>query len=106
MVLHGQLGKDARAEGFAKLHSSQVIVGTAGLLGEGIDVKALRFLVLALPISSRTKLLQAVGRVIRSNDDKGDRCFVVDINEDHALGQSSYRKRLNIYHSMEWEVVE
>ena len=62
ILAHGQLGKKARAEAMEALKTAQITIGTTSLLGEGLDVASWSVLVLAAPISSEVKLMQAVGR--------------------------------------------
>jgi hypothetical protein len=65
-------------------------------VAEGLDISRWAALVLATPISSRVRLLQAVGRVIRPKAGKGS-ALIVDLADDHGLSGSSLKKRLEIY---------
>lgn len=103
VLLHGGLKKSDRAAGFDAMESAQVVIGTTGLLGEGLDVRRLSVLILATPISSRTKLLQSVGRVIRAIEGK-DSAMVIDIIDANNFALSSSRKRSAIYNEMGWSV--
>ena len=74
----------------------RLTIGTTGLLGEGLDIKAWTTLLLVNPISSRVKLLQAIGRVVRPDEGKKG-CYVVDLIDNCPFSYSSYKKRLTIY---------
>jgi superfamily II DNA or RNA helicase len=99
-VLHGQLDAETRRESMAAMvdtaTEARITIGSTGLLGEGLDVARWQALILATPISSRTKLLQAIGRVVRPYPGKA-RAFVADLVDDNPLAVSSFRKRVEIY---------
>ena len=65
VLIHGGLSKQERATAMAKAKTARLTIGTTGLLGEGLDIAQWAALIMASPISSRTKLLQAMGRVVR-----------------------------------------
>lgn len=96
VVAHGQMGAQARRDAFSDMQSASLTIGTTGLLGEGLDISRWAALVLATPISSRVRLLQAVGRVIRPETGKA-KALIVDLADDHGLSGSSLNKRLTIY---------
>ncbi|WP_169828868.1 DEAD/DEAH box helicase [Marinobacterium jannaschii] len=103
LVLYGSLSVAERRRRFEQIDQARLVIGTTGLLGEGLDIKGLTNLILATPISSETRLLQAVGRVIRSREGKG-RCFVADVFEPCGFSISSHRKRLAIYQQQGWQL--
>jgi len=61
-------------------------------------------LVMASPISSKIKLLQAVGRVIRPAPGKL-RGYVADIHDDCGFSGASLRNRLGVYRERGFQVV-
>lgn len=79
-----------------KIRSSNITIGTTGLLGEGLDVSSWTVLILGSPISSEIKLLQAVGRVIRSAPGK-ESALIFDLKDDCGFAGSSFKKRFEIY---------
>lgn len=98
LVVHGKLPPAVRSERMEMILNSQtpITIGTSGLLGEGLNCPYWSTLILASPISSQTKLLQAVGRVIRPHPSKKT-AIVIDLVDDHPVTQSSFRKRSKIY---------
>jgi superfamily II DNA or RNA helicase len=75
LVLHGQMGKKARASIIDKLATPRpdgglVLAATASLLGEGFDCLPLDTLFLAFPIKFKGNVVQYVGRVLRPTDTK------------------------------------
>lgn len=70
LMLHGQMGKRARASVMARLERTDgttglVLAATASLLGEGFDCPPLDTLFLAFPIKFKGSVIQCVGRVLR-----------------------------------------
>ena len=69
-----------------------VLLATYGMAAEGLDIKTLTTLVLATP---RTDIVQAVGRILRSDH---VRPLIVDIIDTHECFQRQWKKRLAYYH--------
>jgi superfamily II DNA or RNA helicase len=75
LVMHGQMGKKARATVIEQLAAPPeggglVLAATASLLGEGFDCPPLDTLFLAFPIKFKGSVVQYVGRVLRPTDTK------------------------------------
>jgi superfamily II DNA or RNA helicase len=75
LVMHGQMGKKARAAIIDQLatppeQGGLVLAATASLLGEGFDCPPLDTLFLAFPIKFKGSVVQYVGRVLRPTDTK------------------------------------
>ncbi len=75
LVMHGQMGKKARAAIIDQLatppdEGGLVLGATASLLGEGFDCPPLDTLFLAFPIKFKGSVVQYVGRVLRPTDTK------------------------------------
>ena len=76
LVLHGQLGKRARADVIDRLGMKPnmefglVLGATASLIGEGFDCPALDTLFLAFPVRFKGNVVQYVGRVLRPAQNK------------------------------------
>ncbi len=104
LQIHGKLPTQERKNRMSVIHEHKVVIGTTGLLGEGLDVSCWQALIMATPISGRVRLLQAIGRVLRPHDGKR-RGYVADLVDDCALSVSSYRKRLEIYEERGFELV-
>ena len=105
VLLHGQLNKSDRDMAMTAANTSSLTIGTTGLLGEGVDVSGWQALILATPLSSRSRLLQAIGRVIRSKEGK-KKGFIADFVDNHPLSRSSYRKRHAVYLERSYTVSE
>lgn len=96
VLAHGQLSKSAREDVMHRVSYEKITVGTVSLLGEGLDVAHWSILVMASPISSETKLMQAIGRVVRPFKNK-DRSIVYDLRDDCGFAGASFKNRFAIY---------
>lgn len=104
LQIHGNLKANERQDCMEQIHDHLITIGTTGLLGEGLDVSRWQALILATPISSKVRLLQAIGRVIRPHKGK-THGFVADLVDDHPISVSSFRKRNTIYQDRGFKVV-
>lgn len=104
VLVHGQMKKKERTEAVEMMKKAHITVGTTGLLGEGLDVSAWEVLILASPISSEIKLLQAIGRVVRFHPGK-ESALVYDLKDDCAFAGASFKKRLKIYNDNNIKVI-
>jgi superfamily II DNA or RNA helicase len=96
LQIHGSLPAKERRSRMEAIPDHQITIGTTGLLGEGLDVSRWSALIMATPISSKVRLLQAIGRVIRPHEGKS-KGYVADLVDDHAFSGSSHNKRKAIY---------
>jgi len=96
LLIHGQLSMKIRKERMQSITDHSLIIGTTGLLGEGLDISGWTALILVTPISSKVKLLQAIGRVMRTHKGK-QTGYVADLVDQCGFSLSSYKKRLAIY---------
>lgn len=96
ILAHGTLPTEERSTLMQRIKHSSLTVGTCGLLGEGLDVAHWDTLIMASPISSEVKLMQAVGRIVRPAKDK-DVAIVYDLHDDSGLSGSSLKKRIELY---------
>jgi superfamily II DNA or RNA helicase len=97
-LLHGQL---SRAERVSTVRSvgegtTQILVATGQLVGEGFDCPHLDTLFLATPISYHGRLTQYVGRILRAAPGKKD-AVVIDYTDDHPMLWAQWRNRRDTY---------
>jgi len=100
----GQLPDKVRLERMELANSANLIIGTAQLLSEGIDLPPLEVLIFASPMSAvikdspaATKLIQSIGRCRRPYPGK-TQARVIDIVDSCGFGIAAYKKRNQIYH--------
>jgi len=113
LLLHGQLPKKQREQGMIDAPKHQLIIGTLALLSEGIDWPHIGAIIFASPVSAEinrdtptaTRLIQSIGRGRRPFKGKV-KTNVLDIIDNHPLGQSAYYKRSKIYQQQGFTVQE
>lgn len=96
VIAHGKLKKKERENMMERMKSAKLTIGTTSLLGEGLDVGDWSVLIMAAPISSEIKLLQAIGRVVRPSEGK-ELAVVYDLKDDCGFAGASFNKRMDVY---------
>ncbi len=96
VVLHGQLAAKERQTAIARIQDAPLTIGTTGLLGEGFDAPGWGALILASPMSGKSRVLQAVGRVLRPAPGKRA-AFVADLVDRCGFAGASFKKRKTVY---------
>ena len=108
--LDGQLGKRARSEVLRQIDAHYtagtpfVLFATASLIGEGFDLPRLDTLVLAMPLSWKGRLVQYAGRLHRIHDAKGAPIIYDYVDENHALTNAMFRRRLAGYRELHYAI--
>jgi len=103
VVLRGGMGAGQRRDALARLRPDDgplLVVATGPYVGEGFDCPALDTVFLAAPIAFKGRLVQYVGRVLRTAPGK----HVVEVHDYHDIDTgvlaSSLRKRAPGYTSL------
>lgn len=96
VLVHGKLKAEERAEAMSSIKTARITIGTTGLLGEGLDVARWSALIMASPISSEIKLMQAIGRVVRPFPGK-EGAIVYDLKDNCGFAGGSFKSRFEIY---------
>lgn len=108
--LEAQLGKRARSEILGQISAHYtagtpfVLFATAALIGEGFDLPRLDTLVLAMPLSWKGRLVQYAGRLHRIHDAKGAPIIYDYVDENHALTNAVFRRRLAGYRELNYNI--
>ena len=76
----------------------------ASLIGEGVDIPRLDTLILATPISFKGRMVQYAGRLHRKWHGKKDVVIYDYLDTCSGLTVSMYRKRLQAYKSMGYQI--
>ena len=103
VLAHGSLKAKEKEQALEQINNAPITIGTTGFLGEGLDYSHWSVLVLATLISSKVRLLQAIGRIIRPHKGK-EAGYVADLVDDHPFSISSHRKREVIYQEQNYKV--
>ena len=98
-VLTGNLSQKVRREILRdfKDKKTRVLIATGQLIGEGIDLPFLNTLFLVFPTSSKTKLIQYIGRVQRKNKDKSISKVYDYYDQYVSVLNIMFQKRKKIY---------
>lgn len=81
-----------------------VIFATAALIGEGFDLPRLDTLFLAMPLSFKGRLIQYAGRLHRTHADKREVRIHDYLDENHAITQAMFRRRVAAYREMGYRI--
>jgi superfamily II DNA or RNA helicase len=108
LVLRGGLGKKARAAVIDQLNADpaptgQLLLATGSYLGEGFDSPSLDTLFLAFPLAFKGRVVQYIGRILRTNDIKTD-VEVHDYVDPGPVFRKMHSKRLATYTTLGFDV--
>ena len=108
LILRGGLGKKARAAVIDQLRADpaptgQLLLATGSYLGEGFDSPSLDTLFLAFPLAFKGRVVQYIGRILRTNDIKTD-VEVHDYVDPGPVFRKMHSKRLATYTTLGFDV--
>lgn len=89
-------------------HTNSTIVASFGVFSTGINIRNINNIVLASPSKSKIRVLQSIGRGLRTSSTK-DRLLVFDISDDISYGErrnftlNHFLERLNIYNEQQFD---
>lgn len=108
--LDGKMGLKARRDVLRQIAghydggTSFVLFATASLIGEGFDLPRLDTLVLSMPLSWKGRLIQYAGRLHRRHETKGAAVIFDYLDENHAITNAMFRRRLAGYKVLGYSV--
>jgi len=73
------------------------LVATYGIMSTGINIKNLKYLMLASPTKSKIRTLQSIGRALRLSDNKKDGAIIFDIIDNVKYIGKHGEERLKYY---------
>lgn len=77
-----------------------IILATYSMAAEALDIKSLTTLVLVTP---KTDIVQAVGRILRSQHEQP---LIIDIVDHHSIFLNQFTKRKRFYNSNKYNIIE
>lgn len=109
LVLRGGLGKKARAAVTEAINAREpdagvVLVATGSYLGEGFDWPELDTLFLAFPLAFKGRVVQYVGRLLRTHEGKHDVELHDYVDSRIAVLERMHTKRLPAYSTLGFDV--
>jgi superfamily II DNA or RNA helicase len=108
LVLKGGLGKKARKAVIDQLDAhpaptGQLLLATGSYLGEGFDSPNLDTLFLAFPLAFKGRVVQYIGRILRTNDTKTN-VEVHDYLDPGPVFRKMHSKRLATYSALGFDL--
>ncbi|MBI4489178.1 MAG: DEAD/DEAH box helicase family protein [Deltaproteobacteria bacterium] len=105
LVLSGTLGKKTRSAMLGSLQDipsdkELLIIATGQYLGEGFDCPEVDTLFLVFPLSFKGKLVQYVGRALRSHEEKSSVRVYDYVDTQMPILRKMYAKRQKTYRSL------
>ena len=105
LVLSGSLSKKTRSAMLGSLQDMPsdkelLVIATGQYLGEGFDCPQVDTLFLAFPVSFKGKLVQYVGRALRSHGDKSSVRVYDYVDTQVPVLRKMYGKRAKTYRSL------
>lgn len=76
--------------------STKVVVGTTGVLGEGVDTKACEYVIIAGLGKSRNSIMQMVGRGFRIYSGKESCKVILVLDKSHKFTKSHFKEQCKI----------
>jgi superfamily II DNA or RNA helicase len=107
LVLSGSLGKKARSAILGSIQDTSsdkelLVIATGQYLGEGFDCPQVDTLFLAFPLSFKGKLVQYVGRTLRTHGEKNSVRVYDYVDTQVPVLRKMYRKREKTYRSLKF----
>ncbi len=74
----------------------KVLIGTSGVLGEGVDTRPCEAVIVATPVKSRNLFMQMVGRSFRRYPGKQSAIIILIKDEGHKWFKSAFKEQVKI----------
>lgn len=101
-LLTGEVKKTERSkiiDGLNNNGKTKVLVATSQLIGEGFDLKKLSSLFITTPVKFSGRIIQYVGRILRTDSGK-DKAIIYDYVDVNGVLQASFKSRQYAYSEM------
>ena len=96
-----------KIRGFVENHKKSTTIASYGTFSTGINIRNIHNIVLASPSKSKIRVLQSIGRGLRTSSNK-DSILVFDISDDisyngrYNFTLNHFLERLNIYNEQKF----
>jgi superfamily II DNA or RNA helicase len=97
-----------KIRGLVETHSKSTTIASFGVFSTGINIRNINNIVLASPSKSKIRVLQSIGRGLRTSSTK-DSVLVYDIADDISYNErrnftlNHFTERLNIYNEEQFD---
>lgn len=78
------------------LRENNVLIGTTGVLGEGVDTKPAEYVIIAGLGKSPNSIMQQIGRALRLHKDKETAKVILILDRSHRWTLTHYKKQVSI----------
>lgn len=72
------------------------LIGTHGVVGEGVDTRACEYVLLPIPVKSRNLFMQIIGRAVRKYHGKESAKIILFKNSDHKWFKAAFKEQCKI----------
>ncbi len=83
-----------------------ILIATYGIFQQGINIPNLKYIILAAPFKAKIRVLQSIGRALRTHANKEDGAKIYDICDNTKFFKKFGKDRLRHYDSEKFEVKE
>jgi superfamily II DNA or RNA helicase len=90
----------------AEYDNNLIIIATYGIFSQGINIKSLQYIIKAVSYRSKIRVLQSIGRALRSHIDKEDGAYIFDICDDVKVFKKQKSQRKRFYKNEEFNIEE
>jgi superfamily II DNA or RNA helicase len=97
-----------KIRGLVETHSKSTTIASFGVFSTGVNIRNINNIVLASPSKSKIRVLQSIGRGLRTSSSK-DSVLVYDISDDISYNDrrnftlNHFTERLNIYNEEQFD---
>lgn len=74
----------------------KILIGTHGVVGEGVDSRACEYVILPTPVKSKNLFMQIVGRAVRKYPGKESAKIILINNQNHIWFKKAFKEQCKI----------
>lgn len=74
----------------------KTLIGTHGVVGEGVDLKACEYILVPIPVKSKNLFLQIIGRAVRKYPGKESAKIILFNNQNHGWFKKAFKEQCKI----------
>lgn len=74
----------------------KTLIGTHGVVGEGVDTRACEYVVLPIPVKSKNLFMQIIGRAVRRYSGKDSAKIILFNNRNHKWFKAAFKEQCKI----------
>jgi superfamily II DNA or RNA helicase len=108
VFLSGRDSVELREEWRGKMADRKdvALIATYGIFQQGINIPNLKYIILASPFKSKIRVLQSIGRALRSHADKENGAYIFDLHDHTTFFEKHGDIRYRYYDSEKFHISE